>query len=307
MRYLVVSLVLMLLCGLIGCSGGGISQPFDVILNLLPKSGEAPLSVYGTVQIEGGASADLSDYNFRWTISSVPQYQSFGSTFNYVFPDVSTNRIDVWVTDKATGQTVHAFGVVTVQPDTDELQVLLDFLDPDEDADGKAPIGKVPFTVELTAHAMGGVEPYWYEWDMNSDGIFEAFGFNVDTYTGTYVSPGTFQITVRVSDMRMTTAIDSRFINVLPSNPIARANALPPEGKAPLFVIFSASGSYDPDGKIELYEWDFDGDGTYDWESMVTGSTSSGYPDPGNYYPTLRVTDNDGLTGLSTTQVVVTF
>jgi len=306
MRYLTVLLVLAILCGL-GCSGGGISVPFSVSINLVPQSGKAPLAVYGAAQIEGGSSTMPSDYLFSWKISTVPQFNSTSYTFGYVFDKVGTSRVDVWVTDKATGQVVHAFNVITVQPDLPELQVALDFIEPDEQPDGKSPQGKVPFTVELAALAVGGEEPYYYEWDFNSDGIYEAFGFKVESYKGTYVSPGTFQITVRVTDKRYTTATDSRFVNVLPSNPVARANALPPEGKAPLFVIFSASGSYDPDGKIVLYEWDFDGDGIYDWSSPVSGSTSSGYSDPGNYYPTLRVTDNDGLQGLSTTQVVVTF
>ena len=308
MRYLTVLLIVALLLGLAGCAGGGMSvAPFNVILNLLPKGGEVPLPVFGTVEIEGGSSAIPSDYNYRWTITTVPQYQNSTSTFNFVFDEVGAHRIDVWVTDKSTGQTVHTYGTVTVQLDFDELQVQLDFIEPDELPDGKSPVGKAPFTVEMTGWATGGEEPYYFEWDFNSDGVYEALGFGVDTYKGTFASPGTYQITVRVTDNRLTTTLDHRYINVLPSNPVAVANALPPEGKVPLFVIFSASGSYDPDGKIEKYEWDFDGDGTWDWSSDVTGSTSSGYPDPGNYYPTLRVTDNDGLTGLSTTQVAVTF
>lgn len=307
MRYLTVPLILAILCGLIGCSGGGISIPFDVILNLMPKSGEVPLSVYGTVQIEGGSSTLVSAYDFSWRISTIPQYQNFSSTFNFVFDQVGANRVDVWVTDRASGQSVHSFDVITVQPNLEELQVQLDFVEPGEDDDGKAPIGKAPFTIEVTGIPTGGEEPYYFEWDLNSDGIHEALGFGVDTYKGTFASPGTYEITVRVTDNRLTTAMDNRFINVLPSNPVAVANALPPEGKAPLFVIFSASGSYDPDGKIVRYEWDFDGNGDWDWTSEVSGSTSSGYTEPGNYYPTLRVTDNDGLTGLSTTQVAVTF
>ncbi len=307
MRYLTVSLILAILIGLAGCAGGGISIPFDVNLTLTPKSGEIPLSVFGSVEVVGGSSTMASDYTYSWKISTIPQYQNFSSFFNYVFDTIGSSVVDVWVTDKATGQTVHAAGVVTVQPDLEELQVELDFVNPDEQPDGKSPVGKAPFTVEITGVAEGGEAPYYYEWDFNSDGIYEALGFGVDTYKGTFASPGTYEITVRVTDNRLTTASDMRFINVLPSNPVAVANALPPEGKAPLFVIFSASGSYDPDGKIVRYEWDFDGDGTWDFTSEVSGSTSSGYTTPGNYYPTLRVTDNDGLTGLSTTQVAVTF
>ena len=70
-------------------------------------------------------------------------------------------------------------------------------------------------------------------------------------------------------------------------------------------VDFDASGSYDPDGSLVSYEWDFDGDGTYD-------RTTSG-PDLSHMYPglfsgfaTLRVTDDDGNSALASVLVNVT-
>ena len=51
----------------------------------------------------------------------------------------------------------------------------------------------------------------------------------------------------------------------------------------------------DIDGKIMKYEWDFDGDGTYDWESTTTGETTNVYYEKGTYHVKLRVTDNDGI------------
>lgn len=52
---------------------------------------------------------------------------------------------------------------------------------------------------------------------------------------------------------------------------------------------FDASASYDTDGTIVSYEWDF-GDGTTDSGVIVTHV----YPSPGNYIATLTVTDNAG-------------
>ena len=58
-------------------------------------------------------------------------------------------------------------------------------------------------------------------------------------------------------------------------------------------VGFDASGST---GNIVSYEWDIDGDGTFERTgAKVLGS----YPNPGNAGVLLRVTDTDGLTGTS--------
>jgi PKD repeat protein len=56
-------------------------------------------------------------------------------------------------------------------------------------------------------------------------------------------------------------------------------------------IVFNASGSYDIDGIIVSYQWDF-GDGT-------TGSGVSPehvYENPGEYTVTLVITDNNGNT-----------
>jgi len=56
---------------------------------------------------------------------------------------------------------------------------------------------------------------------------------------------------------------------------------------------------------IVLYEWDFDGDGSYDWNSTTTGVATYNYVSPGTYYAKLRVTDDGGGRGFDTVEVVV--
>ncbi len=48
------------------------------------------------------------------------------------------------------------------------------------------------------------------------------------------------------------------------------------------------------DGPMVLYEWDFNGDGVYDWNSTQNGNTNYIYHLEGNYNSNLRVTDIDG-------------
>jgi hypothetical protein len=50
----------------------------------------------------------------------------------------------------------------------------------------------------------------------------------------------------------------------------------------------------DTDGTIARYEWDFNDDGTIDWMSTTTGSTTYTYGTAGVYRAKLRVTDDKG-------------
>ncbi|RIJ78647.1 PKD domain-containing protein [Nakamurella silvestris] len=64
---------------------------------------------------------------------------------------------------------------------------------------------------------------------------------------------------------------------------------------APLTVNFNAAGSVDPEGETLTYQWDFDGDGTFD----ATGVTASHtYTTIGQFTARLKVTDPQGGTGL---------
>ena len=77
--------------------------------------------------------------------------------------------------------------------------------------------------------------------------------------------------------------------------PVAFFTCSPQEPKAGEEVILDASNSYDPDGEIQHYEWDLDGDGEYDG---FTASPEIFYywVESGTYSVKLRVTDNDGAT-----------
>jgi PKD repeat protein len=85
-----------------------------------------------------------------------------------------------------------------------------------------------------------------------------------------------------------------------PQGPVASFNASPSEGSAPLEVYLDASSSYDPDGSIASYSWDF-GDGTAGSGVMVTHA----YQNYGAFAATLTVTDNNNQTSSATTNITV--
>ena len=53
--------------------------------------------------------------------------------------------------------------------------------------------------------------------------------------------------------------------------------------------------AYDPDGWITFYEWDFNGDGIFDWNSTENGNTTFVYHNSGRYTANFKVVDNGGL------------
>lgn len=87
------------------------------------------------------------------------------------------------------------------------------------------------------------------------------------------------------------------------SLPLANAGG-PYSGTVGQPILFDGSGSYDPDGNITLYEWDFDNDGIFDFSSS-SATTTHVYNAPYTGLVMLRVTDNSGNTATSTASVTV--
>lgn len=75
--------------------------------------------------------------------------------------------------------------------------------------------------------------------------------------------------------------------------PTAILTATPEEGKAPLQVELDASGSYDPNGNITKYEWNFGQTGEVGWTEGES-RTFVTYEEVGDYTVSLRLTDNNG-------------
>ena len=102
-----------------------------------------------------------------------------------------------------------------------------------------------------------------------------------------YDSLGQYQITGTVKPLRN-------------QPPVAMAAATLTTGYAPLAVVFSSSGSYDPDGTIQSYSWNF-GDDT----ASNSLNPSHTYDAPGSYTAVLTLTDNQGGKGTSSVTIRV--
>ena len=84
--------------------------------------------------------------------------------------------------------------------------------------------------------------------------------------------------------------------------PVAAATASVTSGTTPLAVTFSSNGSYDPDGSLATYNWNF-GDGT---SASNVAAPSHTYTTAGTFTATLTVIDNGGLTASSSVTISTT-
>jgi hypothetical protein len=84
------------------------------------------------------------------------------------------------------------------------------------------------------------------------------------------------------------------------------AHAMPNQGWAPLTVYFSPFGTHDPNGKILRYQWDMDGNGSFETDATRNeGYASYVYTKPGDLTITLKVTNDRGDTNTAATSLQV--
>lgn len=147
---------------------------------------------------------------------------------------------------------------------------------------------------EVTFDASSSYDPdkgtiEWYHWRFD-DGTQE-ISTKAKTWSHIYQQAGSYSVRLKVVDNDG--GIDST-INVIPTNnqaPLAILQVQPITSEAPVTISYTATNSFDPDGKIVMYRIDFD-DGTSALDSAGTHT----YLTDKNYRVRLQVTDNLGQT-----------
>jgi len=131
--------------------------------------------------------------------------------------------------------------------------------------------------------------------DRTGNGIWDWNAQGAGRIIGEYTTPGVYTSVVEVVDGFGLTDSTPVVITVLGVAPTAHLTATPDSGEALLSVTLDASGSMAGAGQqIVVYEWDFDGDGTFDAISSTSGVTRT-YGAEGSYTSVVRVSDNQGL------------
>jgi PKD repeat protein len=157
-------------------------------------------------------------------------------------------------------------------------------------------------TAPLTIAFIGiGIDPEGqdvsYYWDFG-DGIISSAQAPVHTY----LSPGTYTVTLRVEDPNGNkgtaheTIFVEDFVNLPPSVSMTASTL---NGPAPLTVVFNALG-IDPEGEELDYSWQI---GSF---SSSQQSVTYTFNNPGTYPVTVRATDPKGNSGVATETITVT-
>lgn len=172
--------------------------------------------------------------------------------------------------------------------------------------------GTAPFSIDFTAagSASSAGSIFSYSWNFGDGQTGSGF-----TVSHTYQYAGTYSPALTVSDSsgQVATAYGTFIVSspvqkpqvIIDANnggtavtavtdrqnrqPVAVFSATPNYGTPPLAVSFDGQQSFDPDGSIAAYAWDF-GDGTKGTGYVATHA----YAKAGTYAATLTVTDNAG-------------
>jgi len=153
---------------------------------------------------------------------------------------------------------------------------------------GNAPLKVIFYPEPVTTTAVQR-----YEWDLDGNGTFERSDTIGNSQTFTYSQPGDYRPALRVTDALGAQDTQSLTLTVSNAPPVVTsAQVNPSNGQVPLTASFSATAT-DNEG-IAQYEWDFEGDGVYDFSSPTSASTTYRYTTVGTYRPVLRVTDRLG-------------
>ncbi len=268
--------------------GGQLSgyQPVIESFTVSPDSGDTPL----TVQLSVVASdPDGSVVRYFWDCDGDGSYEgvSTGASYQCDFYSARAWHPRVKVVDDE-GNVSVATATVIVRGNL--APVINSFVA--SPSSGSAPLNSV-LTVDAT-DPDGSIGNYL--WDCDGDGVYEGSSSS-NTHQCSYTTSGVYHPVVKVVDNDNASVKRSIPVEVSPGSgnlppEITSFSADPSSGTAPLSVTFTVVAS-DPDGNIVNYRWDFNGDGVWDKEGMITETTYT-YDTPGTYTVSVEVEDDGG-------------
>ena len=248
-----------------------------------PSKGIAPLEVH--------FSADTIDnkkivkYEWDFDGKGVYDFESLETgDVLFVYTDKGTFPVTLRVTyDKGNIDTYTV--VIDIERNSDGPVILLDVV----------PLkGTTPCKVYFKGSVVSPMDICKYEWDFNGDGVYDASSTESGEVVTTYTSPGIYKAEFKVTSSRGLSTSQSVAVEIYDTLTMDIEPLISNDGgDVPIDVNFDAL-IYEKNA-IQKYQWDFEGDGVFDFISTDSAKTNYTYFRPGVHSPVLKITDEKNV------------
>ena len=249
-----------------------------------PVKGMAPLEVHFS---SDSIDDDGAIVKYEWDFDGKGVYD-FSSLESrevvFIYTGEGSFPVSLRVTDNEGYTNTHSV-VIDVERNPDAPAVYLEAM----------PMkGVAPRKICFQGAALSASDICKYEWDFDGDGIYDVCSTGSSEIVNTYGEPGIFNVELRVTNSEGLSDSKAITIEILDPFVLSVESMISSDtGNVPLEVDFDAF--IKADNGIQKYQWDFEGDGIFDFTSTESAVTEHVYCDPGLYAPTLRVTDRNNV------------
>ncbi|MEZ5336966.1 MAG: PKD domain-containing protein [bacterium] len=248
-----------------------------------------------TTGFDGSASSDVdgSIAEYHWSFED-PVYFTpgdLGPTPNHYYDHVGSFTCTLRVVDNE-GGTGEATATITVTGEPGNLSPTADIF--------AFPTGGV-LPQAINFDASGSMDQdqgiLSYRWDLDDDGYHEV-QTNLPFAYREFITAGTFTVSLMVIDFFGASGTATTQVTI---DPVTGENPPSAELGIDYYCLqtgsmrnLDTSGLLDPDNDIIKYEWDFEGDGSFDYDLGLFPGGEITYTLPGMFTPTVRITDSGG-------------
>lgn len=270
-----------------------------------------PTAVITIVDVSGSILTLNKTYTFSGSESRTPAASiSFyhwdfgdgtkitGKTVNHAYKQTGAYAITLNIIDsnKNAGQATKTVTVQVLPPNSPSAVIKTTPVAVNGNVSGRAPF-RVTFDARASVDLDNNIVKY--EWDFDGDGDMDSVS---KVIAHTYAEPGTYHVTLRVSDGTGLAAEAGATIQVASEIvPVAELSAASSIGAAPFLAKLDASGSSYEAGSIRSYYWDF-GDGVKRYDAAKVTHT---YRNVGKYTAKVTVTTNDDKKATASVEIEV--
>jgi YD repeat-containing protein len=256
------------------------------------------------VTFDGSASSDPDGTiaNYKWDLDGNGTFETdTGGTAitTRSYATAATMVVKLRVTD-ANGATNDTTRNLTINPSANQPPTASFTVTPTPALTGEV----VTFDGSASSDPDGTIANY--KWDLDGNGTFETDTGSVSSVTNSYPTARSITVNLRVTDNGSSSGDASHAVTIQTKSPTASFTITPDSLPTGELVAFDGLASIDPDGTIAKYEWDLDGDGTFETDTGTTGTTSRTYSTATVLTIKLRVTDNDGASNETSGTLTVT-